>query len=169
MAYYTLEEFAALLTKSFSRYRPRVVYDTNDKGRRVMEFILPHPDTPRFSVSIQATDFRGAVDTCTLWFGQAEITGHLDPDTAVSAIETVISDELVAVLRYKNQAAYDDHRPSGHQWLYQRTDDEDDDGEALAAMKRRLTSPPTLTDRLSGKYTGVFEIFSWKKNELITR
>lgn len=170
MPLYTLEEFATLLTRAFSSYRPRVIYDTSEKGERIMEFLLPNPHEPRFSISLQCKEIRRQTDSCTLWFGQAEITGHLDPDMAVSAIETILNDELVAILRYKNEDAYDNHRPAEKaQWLYQLTDDEDDDSEALEKMKQKLQSPPSLMDKLGGKLVGVFEIFSWNENEVIRR
>lgn len=169
MPQYTLEEFASLLTRTFASYHPRVIYDTTDKGEQIMEFLLPHPTEPRFSVSLQVHAFRKQAESCTLWFGQAEISGRLDPEMAPSAIDTILNDELVAILRYKNDDAYDNHRPSGNQWLYQLTDDEDDDGEALERMKQKLTSPPSLMDKLSGKSVGVFEIYSWDRSELVKR
>lgn len=169
MPQYTLEEFASLLTRTFASYRPRVIYDTTDKGEDVMEFLIENPYEPRFSVSLQARGKRRYTDVCTLWFGQAEISGHLDPDLAPSAIDTILNDELVAILRYKNEAAYEDHRLSGHQWLYQLTDDEDDDGEALEKMKQKLLTPPSLVDKLGGKTVGVFEIFSWSESQVVKR
>ncbi len=169
MTQYTLEEFATHLTRAFASYRPRVAYDTTEKGENTVEFLLPNPNEPRFSISLQAKGTHKWVESCTLWFGQAEFSGRLDTDMAISAIETILGDEVVAILRYKNENAYDDHRPTGDQWLYQLTDDEDDDSEALEKMKQKLASPPSLTDKLSGKRLGVFEIFSWGKAELIRR
>jgi len=169
MTLYTLEEFATHLTRAFASYRPRVVYDTTDKGENTVEFLVPNPNEPRFSISLQAKGSQKWVEACTLWFGQAEFSGRLNPDMAISAIETILSDEVVAILRYKNEAAYDDHRLAGNQWLYQLTDDEDDDSEALEKMKRKLASPPSFADKLSGKMLGVFEIFSWSEAELIRR
>ncbi|MBQ9780813.1 MAG: hypothetical protein IJW00_07690 [Clostridia bacterium] len=169
MPQYTLEEYASFLTKTFSAYRPRVIYDTTDKGEAVMEFLIPNPAEPRFSVSLQAGGKHKWLDACTLWFGQAEISGHMDPDMVPSAINTILNNELVAILRYKNRDDYDDHRPAGNQWLYQFTDDEDDDREALEKMKAKISSPPSLIDKLSGKLVGVFEIFSWSRSEVIER
>ena len=169
MQNYTAEEFSALLTRTFARYRPRVVYDVDNKGQKLMEFILPNPEFPRFSISLQATEIHKRVSTCTLWFGQVEILGRLDPDMVHSAIETIVNDQLVAILRYKNEDAYDNHRPSGNQWLYQLTDDEDDDSEALAQMKSKLSSKPTLMEKFNGKLVGVFEVFRWSGSEIIRR
>lgn len=170
MPQYTLEEFASILTKTFASYRPRVIYDTTDKGENVMEFLIENPHESRFSLSLQAFSKRKYIDTCALWFGQAEITGRLDPDMAVSALDTIVNDELVAILRYKNEDAYDNHRPVEKAvWLYQLTDDEDDDGAALEKMKQKLASPPSLIDKLSGKLVGVFEIFSWSESEVVRR
>ena len=169
MHQYSLEEYASFLTKAFSSYRPRIVYDVTDKGEKTMELLIENPVEPRFSISLQAISRHKLIDTCTLWFGQAEISGHLDPEMAPSAIATILDDELVAVLRYKNRDAYDNHRPSGNQWLYQLTDDEDDDGAALEKMKQKLTSPPSLADKLMGKLIGVFEIYSWSESEIVDR
>ncbi|MBQ4111792.1 MAG: hypothetical protein IJD38_03235 [Clostridia bacterium] len=57
MPQFTLPEYAALLTRVFTpRFprddRPRTVSDTNDKGEETLEFILPHPEDGRFSVSL---------------------------------------------------------------------------------------------------------------------
>ncbi len=170
MPAYTLEEFASLLTRIFAAYRPRVIYDTTDKGEDVMEFLIPNPTEPRFSVSLQAKGKRKQVDVCTLWFGQAEIKGQLDPDVVPSAIDTIVNDELVAILRYKNENAYDNHRPTDKAvWLYQLTDDEDDDSEGLAKMKEKLHTPPSLMEKLNGKLVGIFEVFSWSESEIIKR
>ncbi len=170
MPQYTLDEFASSLTKAFASFRPRVIYDTTDKGEDVMEFLIPNPTEPRFSVSLQAKGKHKQVETCTLWFGQAEIKGQLAPDMVPSAIDTIVNDELVAILRYKNEDAYDNHRPADKSvWLYQLTDDEDDDSAALEKMKQKLSSPPSLMEKLSGKTVGVFEIYSWDESEVIKR
>lgn len=170
MQNYTAEEFAALLTRTFARYQPRVVYDVDDKGQRLLEFILPNPDFPRFSVSLQTTEIRKQVDRCTLWMGQAQITSTMDPELAIPAIEEIISDRVVAILRYKNEDAYDNHHPADKaQWLYQLTEDEDDDSKTLERMKQKLITPPSFGEKLSGKMTGVFEIIRWSGNEIIRR
>ena len=169
MQQYTLEEYATYLTKAFSSYRPRIAYDVTDKGEKTMDFLIENTSEPRFSVSLRAISKYKLIDTCTLWFGQAELSGYLDPEMAPSAINTILNDELVAILHYKNQDTYENHRPSGKQWLYQLTDDEDDDSEALEKMKQKLASPPSLMDKLSGKWSGVFEIYSWRTHEVIHR
>lgn len=169
MSTYTLDEYATLLTRAFAPYRPHIIRDMTDKGVAVMEFILPHPTESRFSVSVQAQEARGYVDKCSLWFGQAEISGHMDADHIAGAIEEIVNNRIVAILRYKNQNAYDNHHPSGKQWLYQLTDDEDDDSASLLAMKDLLQSKPTIAEKLSGKLLGVFDIFSWESCETINR
>jgi len=169
MSYYSLDEFSTLLTRTFALHRPRIIKDVDDKGKAIVEFILPNPTEPRFSISLQINETRGFVETCSLWFGQAEISGYIQADMVAGAIQEIIEDHVVAILRYKNQDAYDDHRPSGKQWLYQLTDDEDDESAMLEAMRQRLLSSPTLMEKISGKYIGVFEIFSWTQSEVISR
>ena len=66
MPHYTPEEYAALLTRTYTpRFprdnRPRVVSDTTDKGAEILDLILPHPEDGRFSVSLTAHTLRGAV------------------------------------------------------------------------------------------------------------
>ncbi len=170
MQRYTLEEFASMLIRHFHDYRPRVTYDTTDKGERTMEFLISNPHDLRFSVSLQCKEIHRQADTCTLWFGQAKVTGTLDPEMAVSAISTIVHGELIAILRYKNEDAYDNHRPmEKQQWLYQLTDDEDDDSAALEKMEERLSRPPSLFEKLSGNLLGVFEIFSWSEAQVLKR
>lgn len=173
MTQYTLEEYAALLTRTYvPRFprdnRPRAVSDTTDKGEEILEFILPHPENPRFSVSLTAYARKGFVSSCALRFGQAEVASRLDPDEAISAMDEVISDNIVAIVRYKNRDAYDDCRKVSNapmEWLYQMPDDE---GE-LTAMLEKLKKPAGFLEKVSGKYVGVFEVYRWSGSEVIER
>ncbi len=169
---FTLEEFSSHLTRSLSRHRPRTVTDVTPKGRRVLEFILPHPTEPRFSISLQAEEIRGYVEKCTLWFGQAEITGALPPEDAVAAIEEIATDRVAAIVRYKNRRAYDDHRratDANSQWVYQFTTDEDDDTAAYERMMDKLRTPAGTWERIRGRTVGVFEIIRWSGSEVLER
>lgn len=173
MAQYTISEYAAFLTKTYApRFprdnHPRTVTDVTDQGAEVLEFILPHPEEGRFSVSLQAFPYRDAVNTCSLRFGQAEISGRLDPEEALAAIEEVIGDRIVAIVRYKNREAYENHRIAANgpaEWLYQLPDD----GEELSRMLERLKKPATFLEKVSGKYVGVFEVYRWSGIEVLER
>lgn len=173
MPQFTLPEYAALLTRTFTpRFprddRPRAVSDVTDKGEETLEFILPHPEDGRFSVSLTAHSQRGAVAFCDLRFGQAEVASRLDPEEAISAIEEVISDRIVAIVRYKDRDAYDDCRKvstAPMEWLYQMPDDEAE----LTAMLEKLKKPATFFEKVSGKYVGVFEVYRWSGSEVIER
>ena len=173
MAQYTIPEYAALLTKTYApRFprdnRPRTVTDVTERGEEVLEFILPHPEEGRFSVSLQAFPYREAVSHCSLRFGQAEVASRLDPDEALSAIEEIIGDRIVAIVRYKNRAAYENHRIAASgpaEWLYQLPDD----GEELERMTEKLKKPATFFEKVSGAYTGVFEIYRWSGREVLER
>lgn len=173
MPQFTLPEYAALLTRTFTpRFprdnRPRAVSDTTDKGEETLEFILPHPEDGRFSVSLTVSGRKGFAGTCTLRFGQAEVASALDPEVAVAAIEEVISDRIVAIVRYKNRDAYDDCRKvstAPMEWLYQMPDDEAE----LTAMLEKLKKPAAFFEKVSGKYIGVFEVYRWSGSEVIER
>ena len=173
MPHYTMEEYAALLTRTFTpRFprdcRPRAVSDVTDKGIPVMEFLLPHPDASQRSITLSACERRGMVESCSLWFGEAEIAGAMDPTDAMAAIEEILADHIVAIVRYKNTDALDNHRKistSPSEWLYQLPDDE---GE-LTAMLDKLKKPATLMEKIRGKYTGVFEVYRWSGSELLER
>jgi hypothetical protein len=170
---YTLEEYAALLNRTFTpRFpkdsRPRIVTDKTDKGAEILEFILPHPEDGCFSVSLQVNSCNSHVSTCSLRFGQAEIASSLTPEDAPAAIEEIIEDRIVAVVRYKNQEAYENHRKvstSPTEWIYQMPDDEVN----LNRMLERLQKPASPLERISGKYTGVFEIYRWSGHQLLKR
>ena len=173
MPHYTMEEYAALLTRTYvPRFprdsRPRLVSDTTDKGEEVLDLILPHPANGRFSISLTAHSQRGMAAFCGLRFGQAEIASRLAPEEAMAAIEEILADRIVAIVRYKNRSAYDDCRKvsaAPSEWLYQMPDDE---GE-LTAMLDRLKKPATFMEKISGKYTGVFEVYRWSGSELLER
>ena len=173
MPHFTLEEYAALLTRTFTpRFprsnRPRAVSDITDKGEPVLEFILPHPENGRFSVSLTAHAIRDTVAFCTLRFGQAEVASRLNPEEALEAMEEILSDNIVAIVRYKNRDAYDDCRKvsaAPSEWLYQMPDDE---GE-MNAMLDKLKKSAGFMEKLSGKYVGVFEVYRWSGSEVIER
>lgn len=173
MPQFTLPEYAALLTRTYTpRFprdnRPRVVSDVTDKGIPVMEFLLPHPEAPQRSITLSACERRGMVESCSLWFGEAEIAGAMDPTDAMSAIEEILADHIVAIVRYKNADAYDNHRKistAPMEWLYQLPDDE---GE-LTAMLEKLKKPAAFFEKVSGKYVGVFEVYRWSGSEVIER
>ena len=108
------------------------------------------------------------VESCSLWFGEAEIAGAMDPTDAMAAIEEILADRIVAIVRYKNRDAYDNHRKistAPMEWLYQLPDDE---GE-LTAMLDKLKKPATLMEKLGGKYVGVFEVYRWNGSEILER
>lgn len=173
MPQFTLPEYAALLTRTYTpRFprddRPRAVSDVTDKGEETLEFILPHPEDGRFSVSLTAHSQRGAVAFCDLRFGQAEIASRLDPEEALAAIEEILSDNIVAIVRYKNRDAYDDCRKvstAPMEWLYQMPDDEAE----LTAMLEKLKKPASFMEKIGGKYVGVFEVYRWGGSEVIER
>ena len=170
---YTLEEYAALLNRTFTPRapkdnRPRLVTDKTDKGEEILEFILPHPEDGRFSVSLQVNSHNTYVSTCSLRFGQAEIAASLSPEDAPVAIEEIIEDRIVAVVRYKNQDSYENHRKvstSPAEWLYQMPDDEAE----LNRMLEKLQKPASLLEKITGKYTGVFEVYRWNGRQLLKR
>ena len=173
MALYTAEEYVNLLNRTFlPRFprdnRPRCVTDVTDKGEEILEYILPHPSEGRFSATLQATLVKGYVKSCTLHFGVVQVAASLDPDEAPLALEEILSDRIVAIVRYKNAAAYEDHRKasaSPSEWLYQMPDDE----ESLSSMQERLARPITFVERISGKYVGIFELYRWSGSTLTER
>ena len=173
MPQYTIEEYANLLTRTYTaRFprdnRPRTVIDVTDKGVEVLEFILPHPTDGRFSVSLQVRTYRGSVSECSLYFGQAEVASMLDPEEAIAAMNEVIDDHIVAIVRYKNREAYENHRKINTrpmEWLFQVPDDEED----LAALLDMLKKPAGFWDKFNGKHVGVFELYRWSYSEVFER
>ena len=173
MPQYTIQEYATLLTRTYApRFprddRPRTVTDVTDKGEEVLEFILPNPAEGRFSVSLQARTYRECVSECALFFGQAEVAGRLDPDEAIAAMDVILADGIVAVVRYKNREAYENHRKAGSgraEWLFQIPDDT----EELERMLEKLKKPATFPEKISGRMTGVFEVYRWSGSEVIER
>ena len=173
MPHFSADEYAALLTRTFTTLvprecRPRVIRDVTEKGIPVMEFLLPCPDAPQRSITLSACERRGIVETCSLRFGEAEISGAINPTDAIAAVQEILSDNIVAIVRYKNRNAYDNHRKISTlpmEWLYQLPDDE----ATLTAMLEKLRKSATLMEKISGKYTGVFEVYRWSGSEIIDR
>ncbi len=177
MTNFTLDSFATHLTRTFAPYSasgnpPRVVTDTDEKGRTVLQFTLSNPHDARHSVSLEAGAYKGSVSYCTLWFGQVEITGAMKPEDAVPAIEEILAGNIVAIARYKTRDAYDDRRKASGkpgagraEWLYQLPDD----AEALSSMKERLAAPAGLWNKIAGTMTGVFEVYDWETTAVFER
>ncbi len=171
MSHFTPDHYATHLLRTFTPAageRPRLTQDVTDKGETVLEFVLPHPTEARFSITLTASSRRGAVTTCALRFGPAEIAAFLDPAEAVEAMGEIIADNIVAVVRYQNLDAYDDHRVATYGFttrLYQLPDDT----EALAALEEKLQRPATVLDRLRGSLTGVFEFYRWSEHRTLKR
>ena len=173
MSPYTPDEYAALLARTYTpRFprddRPRILRDVDDKGQDTLELILPHPEDACFSVSLTAYSDKGLISSCSLRFGRADVAKSLEPDEALDAIEEILSDRIVAIVRYKDQEAYENHRKvstAPTEWLYQMPDHE----EALEAMLRELERPATFLDKLVGRKVGVFEVYRWSENRLYKR
>ena len=173
MPTFTPDEYAALLTRTFTpRFprdcRPRAASDVTDKGIPVLEFLLPNPEASQRSVTLSACERRGMVESCSLRFGEAEIAGAMDPTDAVAAVEEILAGNIVAIVRYKNRDAYDNHRKvstAPMEWLYQLPDDE----AALTAMLEKLKKPAAFFEKVSGKYIGVFEVYRWSGSEVSER
>ncbi len=173
MANFTPDTFAEHLTRTFASRTPhgmppRVVADTDEKGRPVLEFTLPNPHDARHSVSLTASTYKGAVSLCALWFGQVEITAALNPADAVPAIEEILAGNIVACARYKSRDAYDARRKASSgtaRWVYQLPDD----AEQLAAMTRKLAEKANPWERFVGSMTGVFEVYAWASTEVFER
>lgn len=166
------EAYAALLLRTFSADcppddRPRTREDVTDKGEPLLEFLLPHPTELRFSISLEVAIANKTVSHCALRFGQATVAKRLSPEDALSAIREVLDSHIVAIVRYKDGDAYDDHRVAGGHsvWLYQLPDGAAD----LVAMEKKLSSPAGFWDKLRGQMTGVFEVYRWNESKKYER
>ena len=173
MPQYTIQEYATLLTRTYApRFprddRPRTVTDVTDKGEEVLEFILPNPTDGRFSISLQVWTYKDLVSDCSLFFGRAEVAGRLDPDEAIPAMDVILNDGIVAVVRYKNREAYENHRKAANgqaEWLFQIPDD----AEELDRMLAKLKKTASFMEKVSGRLTGVFEVYRWSGCEVLER
>ncbi len=169
MPYNGLQELTTALTRTFAPHRPTIHEDVTDKGESISLFVIPHPTEPRYAVTAEAKETRGNL-ICALWFGSVEIAKAIPADQIAAAMEEILSDRIVAVVKYKNRDTYDDRHPSGWQKLFQITDDRDNDEGALASLLARLETPPTFIDRLPGGIgAGVFEVARWSGVRLIER
>jgi hypothetical protein len=168
MPYASAEEFISTLTRTFASYRPRTVRDVSEKGQRVLQMVIPNETCPRYSLSIDVTEY-GRDISVSLWFGQTEITNRLPQDDAAAAITEFLEDRMVTVARYKNRDAYDDCRPMERARVCQLSDDEEEGESELARLLARLETPATWLDRLLAHDTGVFEIARWSEVRIVER
>ena len=165
MSHFTVDGLATHLERTFGGH---AVTDTDAKGQVVLNFHISNPNEPRHPITMTAHTYHGAVSLCALWFGQVEVSRALDPADLAPAIEAILRGEIVAVARYKNRDAFDDRRRverGRSAWLYQFPDDTD----ALDAMKKKLGTPASLGERISGRMTGVFEVYDWTLSSVFER
>ena len=165
MSHFTVDQFATHLERTFGGH---AVTDTDAKGQVVLNFHISNPNEPRHPITMTAHEYRGSVTLCSLWFGQVEVSRALDPTDLTPAIEAILRGEIVAVARYKNRDAFDDRRRverGRSAWLYQIPDDT----EALEAMKKKLGTPASLGERISGRMTGFFEVYDWTLSSVFER
>ena len=90
----------------------------------------------------------------------------------LSEVDFIAADRVVAIVRYKNRRAYDDHRKAANapfQWVYQFTSDGDDDTATYEQMMDKLRTPASAWERFSERYVGVFEIIRWSDSEVLER
>ena len=170
MPYTSAEEFISALTRTFARFRPRTVRDTSEKGRPVLQMVIPNEVHPRYSLSVEVTEY-GPDRLTSLWFGQTEITSRLPEDDAAAAITEFLEDRMVTVVRYKNRDAHDDRHPMEKARVYQLPieGEEGQEPSELDRLLERLDTPATWVDRLLGRDTGVFEIARWSDVRVVER
>ena len=173
MSYRSLDELSQALMAAFRTHHPTVTRDHTDRGAELLQFLIPNPQFPAYGVSYEAEQDRGGDITGQLWFGQCELSGNLPAVDAIPALSSVLSGEIVTVIRFKNQTTFEDRHPSGQQWVFQilpdGEDGDDSDGAAFTALLARLNSPISLRDRVSGVHIGIFEIARWDEVNIIRR
>lgn len=169
MAYTGLKELTMDLSRRFSSYAPSVNEDVTDKGENVALFVIPHPTEARYSVAIEAKESYEHL-SCALWFGSVAIASAIPAEQISAAVEEILSDRIIAIVKYKNQDTYDDRHPMGWTRVFQITPDEDSDEAALNSLLSRLETPPTWIDRRPGGLgTGIFEVARWSGVTVIDR
>lgn len=169
MPYNGLKELTYALTRAWAVHQLTVNEDVSDKGEPVTLFVIPHPTEARYGVAVEAKETKAGI-RCALWFGSVLIAPVIPDDQILAAVEEILSDRIVAVVKYKHRDAYDDRHPSGWQKVFQLTRDHDSDEGAFRALMTRLTAPPTFADRLpGGPGIGVFEIARWSSVSVVDR
>ena len=110
----------------------------------------------------------GYVESLTVWFGQARLPYSVQPYEVFEYINPIVNDQAVAIVRYKNRRAYDDHRQAtdaNSQWFYYLGSDT----AAYEQMMEKLRTPASAWERFSGRHVGVFEIIRWSGSEVLER
>jgi len=164
------EQLMPELIRTLRSYAPTVTADTDAQGRESSILTIRNPRDSRWSLQFICSnqpDRHGELYG-SLWFGAVEITGYLSAGEAGDTIQAVLNGEMTCVLRYRNEDALNDHRPSGWRKVF-LTSPAGDEYAALAALRARLRTPVTIRDRLSGTYIGIFEFANWRENDIITR
>ena len=165
------EQFMPELIRTLRSYAPTVTADTDAQGRESSILTIRNPRDSRWSLQFicpNQPDRHGELYG-SLWFGAVEITGYLSAGEAGDTIQAVLNGEMTCVLRYRNEDALNDHRPSSGWRKVFLTSPAGDEDAALAALRARLRTPVTIRDRLAGTYIGIIEFANWRESDIITR
>lgn len=162
------EDFALELQKRFAGFGKRIIYDVTARGEDFCEMVYSNTALPSFPLTVTVYS-----DGTLLSFGNAEnITSdvRLDTDETIAAIDDIINDRMIFVLRYANQQKREDGKIADAQ-IFLVTGEDGDMSEEYKKYIARLQKKPSCLGRLLTTRRGIFRVlsFSGKTNIEIQR
>lgn len=164
-----IEEKIEYLRRRHPAFGRKVINDVDNKGNEFCEIIYPNKSQEMMPITVSVSDAG-----CLISVGKIpNVTGDypITHEQAASAIDDIISDRIVFVLGYDDDA---DDIGSGAPFLteiYPITGDEDDMSDDLEKFIQKISTPVTGFKRKLTKLKGRFVItnFSGSENKTIVR
>ena len=164
----TVEQTVEYLRAARRDFDPKVIYDTDRRGREFCELVIRNQNQPSFPVTVSVTE-----DGCAISVGQIENVTDCDtmsPDQTLAAIDDIVSDRIIFVLAYRDNDDIGFGTPffSRIFAITGRNDDMSDEFEKFVDKLSRPLSPfARKFTAMKGRF--IITSFSGSINQTITR
>ena len=154
----TVEEKVRYITSKYPDFAKKTIRDEDARGNIFYDMIIENASNPSMPLTISVND-----DGCTISVGLiGNITGGkpISHETALSAIEDVISGKVLFVIGYRGKDTYGVDTPFMTQ-IFALTGREDDMTEEYEAFRAKLSKPLSKLGRIFTGLKGKFIITNY--------
>ena len=151
----TLEEKVRYITSQYPEFAKRTIRDEDARGNIFFDMIMENEKNPSMPITLSLND-----DGCILSVGIiGNVTGGkpISHDTALSAIDDIVSGKVLFAIGYKGKDTYGVDTPSMTQ-IFALTGREDDMTKEYESFVAKLSKPLSKLGRIFTKFKGSFFI-----------
>ena len=165
----TIEDTISCLRRAYPEISKKVTYDVDKKGNDFCELVLPNEKNPTMPVTITVN-----LNGCFVSAGRIHnLSGNkeMSVENAISAINDILTDQIVFVYKYKNKEDYFDRRACDFNFFV-LTGREDDTRDEFNSLVSAIKAPvKSKLEKIFSKNIGIFEIssFNGKYDEMVER